>query len=94
MSYFILVDFPDEAHFLSEDERLRVIRRLRADNQASANHESFQMKYVKQGLLDWKTYTGMLMYMGAVGALYAFSLFLPTIIRNLGYQSTQAQLLT
>ncbi|KAF3930871.1 hypothetical protein ABW19_dt0204367 [Dactylella cylindrospora] len=93
-SYFILVDFPDEAHFLTEEERLRVIRRLRADNQASANHESFQFKYVKQGLSDWKTYLGMLMYMGVDGALYAFSLFLPTIINNLGYRSTEAQLLT
>ncbi|KAF3122985.1 hypothetical protein TWF569_002002 [Orbilia oligospora] len=93
-SYFILVDFPDEAHFLTDDERLRVIRRLRADNQASANHESFQFKYVKQGLTDWKTYLGMIMYMGVDGALYAFSLFLPTIISNLGYKSTEAQLLT
>ncbi|KAK6344077.1 hypothetical protein TWF696_007724 [Orbilia brochopaga] len=93
-SYFILVDFPDEAHFLTDDERLRVIRRLRADNQASANHESFSFKYVKQSLSDWKTYMGMIMFAGAAGALYAFSLFLPTIISNLGYKATKAQLLT
>ncbi|KAF3923178.1 hypothetical protein ABW20_dc0109114 [Dactylellina cionopaga] len=93
-SYFILVDFPNEATFLTEDERLRVIRRLRIDNQASAHDETFQFKYVIQSLSDWKTYLGMIMFMGAAGSLYAFSLFLPTIISNLGYKSTQAQLLT
>jgi len=95
-SWFFLVDFPDEAHFLTDDERLRVIRRLKADQQHSASHEGFQMKYVWEGLSDWKTYLGMIMYMGTDGALYAFSLFLPTIINNLGYTKhpTEAQLLT
>ena len=37
---------------------------------------------------------GMLMYMGVDGPLYAFSLFLPSIIKALGYSSTKAQLLT
>lgn len=36
----------------------------------------------------------MLIYMGAVAPLYAFSLFLPTIIKDLGYTSTIAQLLS
>ncbi|KAF3929739.1 hypothetical protein AA313_de0210315 [Arthrobotrys entomopaga] len=94
VSYFVLVDFPDEAHFLSEDERLRVLRRLRNDKQASATRETFQLKYAWQSLVDWKTYVGMFVFMGATGAIYAFSLFLPTIILNLGYKSTEAQLLT
>lgn len=33
-------------------------------------------------------------YMGCDGALYAFSLFLPTIIQTLGYKNTRAQLLS
>jgi len=36
----------------------------------------------------------MVIYMGCDGVLYAFSLFVPTIIKNLGYSSTRAQLLT
>jgi hypothetical protein len=35
-----------------------------------------------------------IIYMGADGALYAFSLFLPTIIQGLGYKSTIANLLS
>ena len=37
--------------------------------------------------LQWN---GAVIYMGADGALYAFSLFLPTIIADLGYTATTA----
>jgi MFS family permease len=33
-------------------------------------------------------------YMGCDGALYAFSLFIPTIIQQMGYKNTHAQLLS
>jgi hypothetical protein len=47
-------------------------------------------------LKDWKTYLGAIIYMGADMPLYAFSLFLPTIIKNLDktYSATTAQLLS
>lgn len=93
-SFWIVQDFPDEAKFLSIDDRRRVIRRLKADKQSSAEHEEFKMAYFWASVKDWKTYTGMLIYMGALGPLYAFSLFVPTIIRDLGYTSTTAQLLS
>lgn len=87
-------DFPAEATFLTPDDRARVLRRLRADKQASANHEKFQMKYFWQSVKDWKTLMFAIIYMGADGSLYAFSLFLPTIIKQLGYTSTTANLLS
>ena len=93
-SFWMIHDFPAEATFLSEDDRRRVIRRLKLDNQSSAEHEQFKMAYVWAALRDWKTYTGAVIYMGCDGALYAFSLFIPTIIKELGYKSTKAQLLS
>lgn len=93
-SYWIVQDFPDEAKFLSPDDRLRVLRRLRADQQSSAQHEDFKMEYFWASVKDWKTYAFATIYMGCDGALYAFSLFLPTIISELGYQSTTANLLS
>jgi hypothetical protein len=115
-SYWMVHDFPAEATFLTPDDRARVLRRLRADEQASASHESFQMKYFWQAVTDWKTLCFAVIYMGADGALYgtistpfesnktrlthsfhyctAFSLFLPTIIQQLGYTSTTANLLS
>ncbi|MCJ1286622.1 hypothetical protein MMC26_005968 [Xylographa opegraphella] len=94
VSFWMVHDFPDDAKFLSPDDRARVIRRLKLDNQSSAEHEEFKMEYFWAAVKDWKTWTGAIVYMGADGALYAFSLFLPTIIADLGYTATKAQLLT
>lgn len=96
VSYWLVHDFPDEAKFLSEDDRKRVIRRLKLDNQASANHETFKMTYFWESVKDWKTYAFAAVYMGTDGPLYAFALFVPTIIKSLdsGYTSTEANLLS
>jgi MFS family permease len=87
-------DFPDRATFLTPDDRARVLRRLRADKQSSAEHESFKMTYFWNSVKDWKTWAFAIIYMGCDGALYAFSLFIPTIIQQLGYKSTTANLLS
>lgn len=97
VSLWLVHDFPHEAKFLSPDDRARVIRRLRLDNQASAGHEDFHMKYFWQAVKDWKTWLGMVIYMGCDMPLYAFSLFLPTIISGLGIaggSTIKAQLFT
>ncbi|CAL3962061.1 unnamed protein product [Diplocarpon coronariae] len=93
-SFWCVHDFPDEARFLSEQDRARVVRRLKLDKQSSAEHEAFHMKYVWMALKDYKMWLGMVIYMGCDMPLYAFSLFLPTIIKQMGYSSTTAQLLS
>lgn len=93
-SIWFVHDFPDEATFLSEQDRARVIRRLKQDQQSSAEHEEFKMKYVWMAVKDYKMWLGMLIYMGCDMPLYAFSLFLPSIITQMGYTSTRAQLLS
>ena len=52
------------------------------------------MSYFWASVKDWKTWAFAIIYMGCDGPLYAFSLFLPTIIKELGYQSTTANLLS
>ncbi|KAI5776576.1 retrograde regulation protein 2 [Geopyxis carbonaria] len=93
-SFWMVHDFPADAAFLAPADRARVLRRLRVDQQASAGREEFDMQYFWAAMRDWKTYTGCLMYMGVDGALYAFSLFLPSIIKELGFSATAAQLLS
>lgn len=94
VSYWMVHDFPDQATFLTPDDRARVIRRLKADKQSSAEHEKFRMQYFWASVKDWKTWAFAVIYMGCDGALYAFSLFLPSIINQLGYTSTKANLLS
>ena len=83
ISFWLVYDFPDQAKFLSEADRIRVLRRLALDQQSSAEHEEFKMSYFWASVKDWKTFTGAIIYMGADGSLYAFSLFVPTIIKEL-----------
>ncbi|KAF8639035.1 hypothetical protein AX17_001759 [Amanita inopinata Kibby_2008] len=93
-SFWIIQDFPDTARFLTEAERTVVIRRLQGDDQHSAAGEKLRWKYILQSLLDWKTWVTMIIYCGCDAPLYAFSLFLPSIINQLGYRATPANLLT
>ncbi|KAG5337104.1 hypothetical protein C0989_010759 [Termitomyces sp. Mn162] len=81
-SFWIIQDFPDTAKFLTAAERTLVVRRLQSDAQFSAAGEQLRFKYIWAALKDWKTWVGMIVYMGCDAPLYAFSLFLPTIINQ------------
>ncbi|KAK0736553.1 major facilitator superfamily domain-containing protein [Apiosordaria backusii] len=104
-AFFTLHDFPDTATFLTEEERAFVVFRLKYQGQSKRNEsevsrsmvaqaDDFKWKYVKQAFLDWQIWVNIFVYWGIVCPLYGISLFLPTIIRTLGYQSSTAQLMT
>jgi nitrate/nitrite transporter NarK len=94
VSWWVIVDFPSDATFLTEEEKKIVRLRLEGDGQHGARDEKFKWSEFKASFSDWKTWTGMVMYMGVDGALYAFSLFLPSIIFEMGYKTLQAQLMS
>lgn len=100
LAFFTLFDFPETASFLTEEERAFVVYRLKYQGQNKdddvqiAQDDSFQWKYVKAAFLDWQIWVNIWVYWGIVAPLYGISLFLPTIIRGLGYTSSTAQLLT
>lgn len=52
------------------------------------------MKYVWQAITDWKIYIHMLISMAGFCPIYSFSMFLPTIVKGLGYTSNNAQLMS
>ena len=77
ISFWVVQDFPDDAKFLSEPDRIRVIRRLKADQQSSAEHEEFKMTYFWASVKDWKTWLSALIYMGADCKLTSLLFLLP-----------------
>ncbi|KAI1178718.1 major facilitator superfamily domain-containing protein [Nemania sp. FL0916] len=102
-AFFLLYDFPETATFLTEEERAFVIFRLKYQGHLEAKDESaarvaqadeFQWKYVQDAFKDWQIWVNIFVYWGIVCPLYGISLFLPSIIKNLGYVSSTAQLLT
>jgi len=92
LSWFFVHDWPQDARFLTTDEKLRVQYRLAKDalSRFATEHDK---RHVVETLKDWKCYAYCLNEMGNFMPLYAFSLFLPTIVAGLGYSGTHAQLL-
>lgn len=91
-AYFVMYDYPDTAKFLNESEKKEIVRRLEEDRSVLSNE--FKMKFMWDAFKDWKIYVHMLITIGIYTPLYSISVFLPTIVRGLGYTDGIAQLLT
>lgn len=100
MAFFTVYDFPETASFLTEEERAFVVYRLKYQGNKDdtsihiAQNDEFSWKAVWAAVKDWQVWMGVVMFWGIVCPLYGISLFLPTIIKALGYKTTTAQLLT
>ncbi|KAJ7761491.1 major facilitator superfamily domain-containing protein [Mycena maculata] len=93
LAYFIVPTWSHQATFLTEDERARLLARLKADSDA-AREEKFEWFFVFQAFTDHLVWAYALLFHGFAFVLYSLSLFLPTIIAGLGFSSWQAQLMT
>ncbi|KAH8589733.1 MFS nicotinic acid transporter-like protein [Bisporella sp. PMI_857] len=92
-AYFFIHNYPATAPFLTEPERAFINARLKADSDAT-NDEEFAWSNVNAALKDYKCWLYGLGFHTMSLPLYTLSLFLPTIIKNLGYKAAEAQLLT
>jgi MFS family permease len=92
-SYFFLTNYPDTAKFLSEKERKVVIARLAEDSDATRD-EKFNWANVTKALKDPKAWLYGAAFHTMSLPLYTLSLFLPSIIKDLGYTAARAQLLS
>lgn len=93
ISYLFIHNYPATAPFLTEGERSFITDRLKNDSDAT-NIEKFAWSNVISAFADYKCWLYGLAYHTMSLPLYTFSLFLPTIISELGYTAAQAQLLT
>lgn len=85
-------DYLETAKFLSSEERLEVHRRLEEDR--SSLDDAFDKRYVWAAIRDWKIWVHCIVFVGILTPLYCISLFLPTIVKDLGYTNNMAQLMT
>ncbi|KAI5857837.1 major facilitator superfamily domain-containing protein [Tricharina praecox] len=92
VAYFMINDYPQTAKFLTSDEKAEVQRRLKADRSSLA--DEFDLRYFFDAVKDWKIYVYMVIAIGVYTPLYSFSLFLPTIVKNMGYTDSTSQLMT
>jgi cyanate permease len=92
LAYWIMYDYPDSAKFLNAEEKQEIVRRLEEDR--SVLSDQFDIKFMWDAFKDWKIYIHMLITIGIYTPLYSISVFMPTIVRGLGYTNEIAQLMT
>ncbi|OJD30311.1 mfs transporter [Diplodia corticola] len=93
LAYLFIANYPSTAPFLTPKQRARISARLTADSDATAA-EPFSWSPVARCLRDPKCWLYGLAFHTLSLPLYTLSLFLPTIIKSLGYTAARAQLLT
>ncbi|KAL9071706.1 MAG: hypothetical protein Q9157_005362 [Trypethelium eluteriae] len=90
---FLIVDWPHQAKFLNMEEKARLAARMEHDAAGGvARMDTFNAPAFKRIVGDWKIYIGAFMYFGAVNTGYVIAIFLPTILKELGYTSSKAQI--
>lgn len=91
-AYFFIYNYPATAEFLSDGERKFIVNRLKGTD--ANNEEVFTWANVNAALKDYKCWFYGFGFHTMSLPLYTLSLFLPSIIKELGYTAAQAQLLT
>ncbi|RFU35367.1 hypothetical protein B7463_g954, partial [Scytalidium lignicola] len=86
----IVVDWPEQATWLTPEEKQLMLRRL-AHDVGPAKMDHLDKRAIKRILSDWKVYVGIVMYLGIVNTGYASSFFIPTIINEMGYTAAESQ---
>ncbi|KAJ5403366.1 hypothetical protein N7509_003237 [Penicillium cosmopolitanum] len=90
---FLIADWPETARFLNERERSILLGRLQSDAQVY-RMDRLDRTAMRRILSDKKIYLGTIMYLGALNTGYAASFFTPTIIRDMGWTSLMAQVMS
>lgn len=106
VAFFLVLDYPATSSFLTSSEKDFLLRRLEADEfgeeeetlskeeKEKIHAEIPKSKIFKAVFKDWHIYAHILIFWGISCPLYSISLCLPSIVQELGYTSTQANLLT
>ena len=76
VAWFFIVDFPQKAKFLKEEERTHAIKRLNEDR-GDGDHDQITWEKVKHHLSDWKIWGFSLMVYRSFTNLICSSLVLP-----------------
>ncbi|KAG9661367.1 MFS general substrate transporter, partial [Aureobasidium melanogenum] len=99
LTIFFLPHTPAESKFLTEEEKAGAALRMHLDSHGSdaaddVRSEKFSWHWVRMAFLNWNTVLLSLNFFAIITPIYSYSLFLPTIIKSLGYKAVHAQLLT
>lgn len=92
VGYFVIIDFPDKAKILNEQEREMILTRIERDR-ADATLDKITWAKIGQYSLDWKLWLFAFMFFSSTTASYALSYFLPRILAGMGFTGSLATIL-
>jgi MFS family permease len=96
--YFILPDKPETASFLTKEERAFVVERIASQTGSGhgrvTNSDKISWLHIRAGLADWKVWGAIVPFWACSIGTYGFTATVPTVVKDLGYTSAQAQLMT
>ncbi|OAL53524.1 MFS general substrate transporter [Pyrenochaeta sp. DS3sAY3a] len=90
--YFRLPDSPETASFLTEEEKVQSRQRLQTLDRTAKSKVSWTQVFA--GLKDYQNWVHAMIHFCCNYSFAALSNFLPTIVRDMGYSSVNAQGLT
>ena len=90
--FFLIAEFPEEAKWLSDNEKAFVKARLAEDIGDSQLNAKITWRDVLGVFKDFKVIFGGLIYFGLIVPGYGYAYFAPTILRSLGYSPIKTQL--
>ncbi|KAL9073506.1 MAG: hypothetical protein Q9161_002927 [Pseudevernia consocians] len=88
---FLLADWPEQARFLTAEEKQYLLVRNGSDAGGIAQMDHLDLAAWKRIFTDWKLYVASLIYIGITVSGYATALFVPTIVNSLGYSGIESQ---
>ncbi|KAH0425020.1 major facilitator superfamily transporter [Colletotrichum camelliae] len=93
---FLLLDTPEKAQWLTEDDKRFIDLRLRLSGVRSGTQEGDKLSWrlLLDTLVDWKIGLGILLAWANSVPNAAFKFTMPQIIKQLGFSTGKAQLLT
>ncbi|KAH7113331.1 major facilitator superfamily domain-containing protein [Dendryphion nanum] len=93
--WFLIIDFPARAgKFLRPEEQEFIMNRINVDRQ-DAEEDEMTLRVIFHHLKDWRLYVWAFNLMASTLPGYAYSYFLPVILREgMGFSTSKSQLLT
>lgn len=89
--YFAIADFPEQARFLSDNEKIFIKRKLEIYSGSSGFETHNTIRDVCKCFKEPMLLLGALSYFGYIIPAYSYAYFAPTIIKGLGYTAMEAQ---
>jgi MFS family permease len=90
--FFFIPSFPEDAKWLTTEERTYVKARLQVDQGRSAAERKITIRDVGRVFKDYKVILGGFMYFGMIVPAYGYAFFSPAIVQSYGYSPIQTQL--